>query len=48
MNSIQIKSCNDRFDEQIKLCDQDLRKMFIECQHLKDEEHSEAEYYHKK
>lgn len=48
MNANQMKSYGDRFDEQIKMCDQDLRKMFIECQHLKDEEHNEADYYYKK
>jgi len=48
MNQVQINSCNDRFEDQIKQCDHDLRRMFIECQHLKDEEHNEAEYYHKK
>lgn len=44
----QLKSSNDRFDEQLKQCDQDLRKMFIDCQQLKDEEHNEADFYHKK
>lgn len=48
LNQIQLKTCSDRFDEQIEQCDQDLRKMLIECQRLKDEEHNEAEYYYRK
>lgn len=48
MNATQIKSCKDRFEDLLRQCDHDLRKMFIECQHLKDEEHNEAEYYNKK
>ena len=48
MTSVQLRSCNDRFEEQIKMCDQELRKMFIDCQHLKDEQHYEADFYYKK
>ena len=48
MNQHQIRLANERFDEQLRQCDQELRKMFIECQHLKDEEHSRADIYYEK
>ena len=48
MNNSQLRSFYERFEEQIKQCDQELRKMLIDCQHLKDEQHYEADFYHKK
>jgi hypothetical protein len=48
MNNSQLKSFYDRFEEQIKQCDQELRKMLIDCQLLKDEQHYEADFYQKK
>lgn len=43
-----LKSFNDRLGEQIAKCDQEIRKMFADCQHLIDEEHYEADVYYKK
>jgi hypothetical protein len=48
LTSVQVRLFNDRFEEQIKTCDQELRKMFSDCQTLKDEQHNEADYYYKK
>ena len=48
MNNSQLRSFYERFEEQIKHCDQELRKMLIDCQLLKDEQHYEAEFYQKK
>lgn len=48
MNNSQLRSFYDRFEEQIKQCDQELRKMLIDCQLLKDEQHYEADFYQKK
>lgn len=40
-----MRLANERYEEQLRLCDQELRKMLIDCQHLKDEEHSRADFY---
>lgn len=48
MTSTQLTTHYDRLDEQLKLCDEDLRKMFLENQRLKDEQHNEAHFLHKK
>ncbi len=45
MNNAQLRSFNDRFDEQIKQCDHDLKKMLLDCQYLKDEQHNDADHY---
>ena len=48
LTSVQVRLFNERFEEQIKTCDQELRKMFSDFQTLKDEQHNEADYYYKK
>jgi hypothetical protein len=48
LTSVQVRLFNDRFEEQIKICDQEFCKMLSDCQTLKNEQHVEADYYHKK
>ncbi len=43
MSSMHFRSHKERFNELFIQCDNDLRKMTIECQHLKDEEQPDAE-----
>ena len=45
---IQVRLFNERFDEQKNQIDHFLTKMFADCQVLKDEQHNEADHYHKK
>lgn len=43
-----FKSFSDRMSDQLNKCDQEIRKMFADCQNLIDEEHDEADFYYKK
>ncbi|CAF0712702.1 unnamed protein product [Brachionus calyciflorus] len=43
-----LKSFNERLNDQLSRCDQEIRKLFIECQNLNDEEHNEAEFYYRR
>lgn len=43
-----MRLASERYDEQLRQCDQELRKMLIDCQHLKEEEHSKADDYYDK
>jgi hypothetical protein len=48
MTSTQINIHYDRLDEQLKLCDEDVRKMLLENQRLEDAKHIDALFIHKK
>ena len=48
MSISQIRAVTDALDEKIKICDQDIQKMLVDCQHLKDESFNETHLYHKK
>ncbi len=45
MPPIQLRSHRERFTELFVQCENDLRKMSIECKHLVDEEQPEADRY---
>ena len=44
-NNSANRPLKDKFDDQMRQCDQDLRKMLNDCQHLKEQEHSRADSY---
>ncbi len=48
MNYAMLRTCHERFNEKLNQSDFDIRKMFIEWQHLKDEDHKDCEIFHNK
>ena len=48
MTSTQINISHERLEEQLKLCDEDLKKMFLEFQKLKEVNHNETQLLEKR
>ena len=48
MSFSQLRSSSERFNEQMNKSDYEIRRMFVECEILKEESPLEAESYNTK